>query len=370
MNTLYIVVDTVAITLMLVIALGFVRSTPSQKFTWLVCWLAASYLCYVLSARQDYAFDIPQVLQLDFGAGYAFINIARNSISAVFLLLAHLLFREQHRLHLGFVALIVIQMILEEPLGWIVTAEWEHANPALKLLLYELVPAALQTVMSLVATYWILAGLRGDLVRTRRNARVLMLLVVVSQGFVSLLVERVGFMSGLVHVEHTYVIHMSLVGAQTVVFAMVGATLLRRDLLEWVSDKAPRTEQTVTADNTSVELEHVRYALEEEKIYRQMGLSVSDLAKHLSIPQHRLRDLIHRGLGFRNFNSFLHHYRIQEVAAALEDRHQNQTPILTLALSAGYQSINPFNRAFKELKGMTPSEYRSAKQADASKEVD
>jgi AraC-like DNA-binding protein len=89
---------------------------------------------------------------------------------------------------------------------------------------------------------------------------------------------------------------------------------------------------------------------------------VADLAKHLALPQYRLRDLIHNELGFRNFNSFLHHYRIEEVALALEDADQNQTPILTLALSAGYQSINPFNRAFKELKGMTPSDYRASRQ--------
>jgi AraC-like DNA-binding protein len=33
-------------------------------------------------------------------------------------------------------------------------------------------------------------------------------------------------------------------------------------------------------------------------------------------------------------------------------------PILTIGLDAGFQSIDPFNRAFKAKTGMTPSEYR------------
>jgi AraC-like DNA-binding protein len=37
-------------------------------------------------------------------------------------------------------------------------------------------------------------------------------------------------------------------------------------------------------------------------------------------------------------------------------------PVLTIALSVGYQSITPFNNAFRQLKGMTPSEYRRKNQ--------
>ena len=37
-----------------------------------------------------------------------------------------------------------------------------------------------------------------------------------------------------------------------------------------------------------------------------------------------------------------------------------ELPILTIALEAGYGSIGPFNRAFKQRMGMTPTEYRAA----------
>jgi AraC-like DNA-binding protein len=38
-------------------------------------------------------------------------------------------------------------------------------------------------------------------------------------------------------------------------------------------------------------------------------------------------------------------------------------PILTIALDAGFQSIGPFNRAFKAETGMTPSEFRRTRLA-------
>ena len=49
-----------------------------------------------------------------------------------------------------------------------------------------------------------------------------------------------------------------------------------------------------------------------------------------------------------------------EVKAALTDPSQKDVPILTIALDAGFGSLGPFNRAFREAEGMTPSEYRSS----------
>ena len=38
----------------------------------------------------------------------------------------------------------------------------------------------------------------------------------------------------------------------------------------------------------------------------------------------------------------------------------------TIALDAGFQSLGPFNRAFKDTIGVTPSEYRRARLAGAA----
>jgi AraC-like DNA-binding protein len=95
-----------------------------------------------------------------------------------------------------------------------------------------------------------------------------------------------------------------------------------------------------------------------ERAHRQDGLTIGTLAQRLGLPEYRLRRLINQALGYRNFNSFVNHYRIAEVKMALADPRQSEVPVLTIALDAGFSSLGPFNRAFKAETGTTPSEYR------------
>ncbi len=74
-----------------------------------------------------------------------------------------------------------------------------------------------------------------------------------------------------------------------------------------------------------------------------------------------MRRTINEQLGHRNFTSFLNGYRLAEVKSALADPAQKEVPIITIALDAGFGSLGPFNRAFREAEGMTPSTYRALK---------
>ncbi len=98
-----------------------------------------------------------------------------------------------------------------------------------------------------------------------------------------------------------------------------------------------------------------------ERAYRQEGLTIGSLSRRLGIPEYKLRRLINQGLGYRNFTAFLNRYRLEEAKAALADPAQAAVPVLTIAMDAGFQSLPPFNRAFKAKTGLTPSEYRRRK---------
>jgi AraC-like DNA-binding protein len=101
--------------------------------------------------------------------------------------------------------------------------------------------------------------------------------------------------------------------------------------------------------------------MERERCYREDGFSIATLAGRMSIPEYRLRRLINQQLGHRNFTTFVNGYRLAEAEAALADAAQDDVPILTIALDTGFQSIGPFNRAFKARTGLTPSEFRRAR---------
>jgi AraC-like DNA-binding protein len=96
-----------------------------------------------------------------------------------------------------------------------------------------------------------------------------------------------------------------------------------------------------------------------ERVYRRDGLSIGRLAELQEVPEYKLRKLINQGLGFRNFTEFLNHYRLADAKAALVD--QPAKSILEVALQSGFNTIGPFNRAFKAENGVTPGEFRRSR---------
>ena len=100
------------------------------------------------------------------------------------------------------------------------------------------------------------------------------------------------------------------------------------------------------------------------QVYHNCELSIGRLGELLTIPEHQLRLLINQHLGYRNFNEYLNHYRIQEASVQLGSSDFERLPILTIALDVGYASLTPFNRAFKVYHQKTPSEFRRQKIAD------
>jgi len=105
--------------------------------------------------------------------------------------------------------------------------------------------------------------------------------------------------------------------------------------------------------------------MSDERIYRRDNVTIGTLATKLAIPEYRLRRLINQRLGYRNFNVFLNEHRIAEAKAALADPSQAEVPVITIAMDAGFQSLGPFNRAFKAITGVTPTEYRRLKATAA-----
>jgi AraC-like DNA-binding protein len=107
------------------------------------------------------------------------------------------------------------------------------------------------------------------------------------------------------------------------------------------------------------------HLMADERIYRHDNVTIGTLATRLRIPEYKLRRLINQRLGYRNFNVFLNNHRIEEAKAALADPTQAEVPVITIAMDAGFQSLGPFNRAFKATTGVTPTEYRRLNEAGA-----
>lgn len=223
-----------------------------------------------------------------------------------------------------------------------------------------------------VGVWQVLGGREGDLVEGRRRFRLILAVVA------GLAIAGITVLGALSNTQIRG--YGSIASAAVVlVLAVISATLrlglrLRPDLAIEPSGASDATVPDTPANPAVAAidpeerglLERLRRLLEEERIYREEGLGIAGLAARLGLPEYRLRRLINQRLGHRNFTSFINGYRLEETIAALADPAQAQVPILTIALDAGFQSIGPFNRAFKAQTGMTPTDFRRERLANGA----
>ena len=201
-----------------------------------------------------------------------------------------------------------------------------------------------------------IASWRIDLVERRRRLR---LFVVVA----SSLYIAVTALSQLAGVQHSAPAQGSLVGAAglLLIASVVALSLVRvshESLFPSLAAAPVAPPVAIVTDPDQPLLAALARLMTAERVYRQDGLAIATLAAQVGVPEYKLRRLINRALGFRNFNSFVNSYRIAEAKAALGDAKQAEVPVLTIALDAGFSSLGPFNRAFKAETGLTPSEFR------------
>jgi len=140
-------------------------------------------------------------------------------------------------------------------------------------------------------------------------------------------------------------------------FLWLGKLHFQRLSFEPVQKVEPQTPTIDPRDQGTYDA--LNNLMEKDKVYREPGLTIRKLAEQLQTPEHQLRALINKGMGYRNFSGFLNHYRIQAVKDAMAQSENARIPVLTLAMDVGFNSLAPFNRAFREIVGETPTQYRN-----------
>ncbi len=195
-------------------------------------------------------------------------------------------------------------------------------------------------------------GRSGDLVESRRRIR---LKLVATAGALCLLVNIVeiavfGFGAAI---EWRTVTEVGILLACGLLCAAM-FSLRQTDM--FASAEQPSGPKLVVEDPALAA--RLSAYVEHNRAWRDETLTIAKLATVLGEQEYRLRRLINGQLGHRNFSAYLNGFRLSEVKAALADPAQLDVSILTIALDAGFGSLGPFNRAFRDSEGMTPSEFR------------
>ncbi|GAB5527758.1 MAG: helix-turn-helix domain-containing protein [Roseivirga sp.] len=96
----------------------------------------------------------------------------------------------------------------------------------------------------------------------------------------------------------------------------------------------------------------------DQKFYKQEGLTIGQLAEKLNEQEYKLRSVINQEMGYRNFPAFVNSFRIAEARELLLVKGKDKLTVQEIAFETGFNSIGPFNRAFKAETNLTPKAFR------------
>ncbi len=123
------------------------------------------------------------------------------------------------------------------------------------------------------------------------------------------------------------------------------------------SGKAKYQTSKLSSSDISHLSERIIQKMEEEKLYRNSDLNLNEFSQLLNIPVHQVSQALNQGLN-NTFYDFINGYRVEEIKSRLADDKSQHLTLWGLALEAGFNSKNSFNKAFKKFTSSTPSAYR------------
>jgi AraC-like DNA-binding protein len=116
-------------------------------------------------------------------------------------------------------------------------------------------------------------------------------------------------------------------------------------------------EETVKESIKPEQIERLRQAMEIEKLFLNSRLNLEEFSRRVQIPSRMVSTIINRHFN-QNFHEFVNSYRVEEAKRILLSKDAEQQNVMDIASTVGFNSKPAFNRFFKKLTGMTPTQYR------------
>lgn len=123
--------------------------------------------------------------------------------------------------------------------------------------------------------------------------------------------------------------------------------------------KTAAANTILPADTVAQTIASLKKAMEQEALYLDPALNLTLLAQHTGMAPKTISAVLNQHL-HTSFNEFVNEYRIGEFKKRLLQADLQALTITGIAFDCGFNSQATFQRAFKQLTGTSPSEYRKA----------
>jgi AraC-like DNA-binding protein len=105
-------------------------------------------------------------------------------------------------------------------------------------------------------------------------------------------------------------------------------------------------------------VDRIRRALEEQQLYLNPTLTLAELSAHTGLAPRLISFTVNNGFG-KSFNDLVNGYRVEAVKRRLANPADvARLTLLGIAFECGFNSKTTFNRIFKQVTGVAPSDYR------------
>ena len=125
------------------------------------------------------------------------------------------------------------------------------------------------------------------------------------------------------------------------------------------SPKAKYAQSGLKTASLSEMQKQLSQYMEETQPYTNPDFSLQDIAQALKVPSHYISQLLNLHL-HTNFYEFLNTYRVERAKEMMENSAFSHLNVLGIGFECGFNSKATFNRAFKKIAGMTPSQYKKS----------
>jgi AraC-like DNA-binding protein len=101
----------------------------------------------------------------------------------------------------------------------------------------------------------------------------------------------------------------------------------------------------------------LKKAMEEDRLFLDPSLNLTSLSEHTGLPAKTISAVLNQCLE-KNLNEYINSYRVEAFKIAILLPESSALTIAGVANDCGFNSLATFQRVFRQLTGLSPTEYR------------
>ncbi|MFC5045806.1 AraC family transcriptional regulator [Aquimarina hainanensis] len=132
--------------------------------------------------------------------------------------------------------------------------------------------------------------------------------------------------------------------------------------------KEQKKGEEIDASEVKEQIGLLKRIMREDKPFLDPNISLKSLASLVSITDKKLSALLNQYMNI-SFYDYINGYRVEEVKKKINDRTFDHLTLLAIAYDSGFNSKTSFNRIFKKIEGISPSEYKKLHSDSNTKQL-